>query len=205
MFLGAGSVVGALLLCSQCWCLALGRRRRTMDWDGGNSWGADPGTRHLDKQDVHMRSWRTRMTVNRCKPGPVDISRTMGLWGCGEAGHGTQGPALSITRQWTHRWQTHQLKQESSEMKIKMFNKWKTRAKPSDAKAIITHHLPPADLCPASLWATSALEAKDSAPLFYSNPLLSMIFYGMEHPFGQLGSAVTATSLAKFFSLPTAG
>lgn len=50
----------------------------------------------------------------------------------------------------------------------------KTQAKPSDAKAIITHHLPTADWCPASLWAASALEAKAPPPLFYSNPLPSM-------------------------------
>lgn len=83
----------------------------------------------------------------------------------------------------------------------------KTQTKPSDAKAIIAHHFPLADQCPASLWAALALEAKAPLPLFYSNPLLGMTSYGMEYPFGQVGSAVTAMSLPKFLSissLPTA-
>lgn len=56
----------------------------------------------------------------------------------------------------------------------------------------VTHHLPQADRSLADqLVYKQQPPWKDYAPCFL---LPSMTFYGMEYPFGQLGSAVLAVS-----------
>lgn len=81
---------------------------------------------------------------------------------------------------------------KNSWAKMKTVNKWreiikKMRKKPTYPTTNwckgITHHLPPADQCPASHWAIATLDQLPSVLL------LRMMLCGMEHPFGQWWSA----------------
>lgn len=80
-------------------------------------------------------------------------------------------------------------------LRQRQFKKWRKKGK-NQVMQRQSHHLPPADQCPASLWATATL--KKLLVL-----LMKMVLYDVEYLFGQFGSAVVAVSPPNLLPIPS--